>query len=58
MVVDMELKRRINNVMKAMKEAKHYDMKVIWSNKLQQLLKINRRKQEYEGLQVQTRMVH
>jgi len=41
-----------------MKEAKHYDMKVIWSNKLQQLLKINKRKQEYEGLQVQTRMVH
>ena len=45
----MKLERRINNVMKAMKRSKHYDMKVIWSNKLQELLKLKERKYERGG---------
>ena len=56
MVIDMKLERRINNVMKAMKQSKHYDMKVIWSNKLQELLKLKERK--YERIQDSARSVH
>jgi|TARA_E500000318_G_scaffold80201_1_gene75291 hypothetical protein len=56
MVIDMKLERRINNVMKAMKRTKHYDMKVIWSNKLQELLKLKERK--YERIQDSARSVH
>ena len=57
MVIDMKLERRINNVMKAMKRTKHYDMKVIWSNKLQELFEIRGRK-AFERLEHQARMVH
>jgi len=57
MVIDMKLvERRINNVMKAMKRTKHYDMKVIWSNKLQELLKLKERK--HERIQDSARSVH
>jgi len=49
--------RRIENLMKVMKIAKDYDMKVIWNDKLQQLF--NRRKvKAYERFEDQTRMVH
>ena len=36
------IEKRIENLIKVMKDAKDYDMKVIWNNKLQQLC--NRRK--------------
>ena len=49
--------RRINNVLKAMREAKPYDMKMIWNKKLQELFRI-RGEKAFERLQVQTRMVH
>ena len=29
--------KRIDNIMKVMRKAKHYDMKVIWNDKLQKL---------------------
>ena len=49
--------RRIENIMKVMKKAKDYDMKVIWNNKLKQLF--NRREaKSYERLEDQARMVH
>ena len=49
--------RRIENIMKVMKKAKDYDMKVIWNNKLKQLF--NRREDKaYERLEDQARMVH
>ena len=44
------MERRINNVMKVMKDAKDYGMKSIWSNKLQQLFKL-RERQAHERLQ-------
>ena len=48
--------RRIENIMKVMKKAKDYDMKVIWNNKLKQLF--NRREAKaYERLEDQARMV-
>jgi|TARA_B100000424_G_scaffold214203_1_gene171814 ferric iron reductase protein FhuF len=55
---DMSLmEKRIENIMKVMKKAKDYDMKVIWNNKLKQLF--NRREAKaYERLEDQARMVH
>jgi len=51
------IEKRIENLIKVMKDAKDYDMKVIWNNKLQQLF--NRRKAKaYERLEDQARMVH
>ena len=51
------IERRIENLIKVMKDAKDYDMKVICNNKLQQLF--NRRKAKaYERLEDQARMVH
>jgi len=49
--------KRIDNVMKAMREAKDYDMKVIWNDKLQKLFEIRKRK-AYERLEHKARMVH
>ena len=49
--------RRINNVMKVMKDAKDYGMKSIWSNKLQQLFKL-RERQAHERLQDSARSLH
>jgi len=49
--------RRIDNVMKAMRDAKDYDMKVIWNKKLQELFEIRGRK-AFERLEHQARMVH
>ena len=49
--------KRINNVLKAMRDAKDYDMKVIWNRKLQELFEIRGRK-AFERLEHQARMVH
>ena len=49
--------RRIDNVLKAMKQCKDYDMKVIWNDKLQKLFEIRKRK-AYERLEHKARMVH
>ena len=54
----MSLKeRRIENIMKAMKRAKDYEMKSIWSRKLRELFKVRGRK-AFERLEDKTRMVH
>ena len=49
--------KRIDNVMKAMREAKDYECKTIWNNKLQQLFEI-RKVKAYERLENKARMVH
>ena len=49
--------KRINNVLKAMRDAKDYDMKVIWNRKLQELFEIRGRK-AFERLEHQARMVN
>ena len=49
--------RRIENIMKVMKKAKDYDMKVIWNNKLKQLFD-RREAKAYERLENQGGMVH
>jgi hypothetical protein len=51
------MEKRIDNVMKAMREAKDYGCKMIWNNKLQQLFEI-RRVKAYERLEDKARMVH
>ena len=54
----MSLKeRRIENIMKAMKRAKDYEMKSIWSTKLRELFEIRGRK-AFERLEDKARMVH
>ena len=54
----MSLKeRRIENIMKAMKRAKDYEMKSIWSRKLRELFKVRGRK-AFERLEDKARMVH
>jgi hypothetical protein len=55
---DMSLmEKRIDNVLKAMRDAKDYGCKVMWNNKLQQLFEIRGRK-AFERLEDQARMVH
>ena len=51
------IERRIENLIKVMKDAKDYDMKLIWNNKLQQLFE-TRKAKAYERLEDQARMVH
>ena len=62
------IEKRIENLIKVMKDAKDYDMKVmreakdyeckmIWNKHLQKLFDIRKRK-AYERLQDQARMVH
>ena len=51
------LERRIDNILKAMRDAKDYEMKSIWNRKLQELFKI-RKDKAYERLQHEARMVH
>ena len=51
------LNKRIDNVMKVMREAKDYECKMIWNKHLQKLFDIRKRK-AYERLQDQARMVH
>jgi ribosomal protein L29 len=49
--------RRINNVLKAMRDAKDYEMKSIWNRKLQELFEVRGRK-AFERLEHEARMVH
>ena len=49
--------KRIDNVIRVMRKAKDYDMKVIWNDKLQKLFEIRKRK-AYERLEHEARMVH
>jgi hypothetical protein len=49
--------RRIENIIKVMKKAKDYEMKVIWNTKLQQLFE-KRKVKAYERLEDQARVVH
>ena len=51
------MEKRIENIMKAMKRAKDYDMKSIWSRKLKELFEIRGRK-AFERLEDQARVVH
>ena len=51
------LERRIDNILKAMREAKDYEMKSIWNRKLQELFEIRGRK-AFERLEHEARMVH
>ena len=51
------IEKRIENLIKVMKDAKDYDMKIIWNNKLQQLFD-RRKAKAYERLEDQARMVH
>ena len=51
------IEKRIENLIKGMKDAKDYDMKIIWNNKLQQLFD-RRKAKAYERLEDQARMVH
>ena len=50
-------KKRIANLMAAMKLTKDKEMKDIWTRKLQQLFDLRARK-AYERLENQARMVH
>ncbi len=54
---DNMMEKRIDNVMKAMRAAKDYGCKMIWNNKLQQLVEI-RKVKAYERLEDKARMVH
>ena len=51
------IEKRIENLIKVMKDTKDYDMKIIWNNKLQQLFD-RRKAKAYERLEDQARMVH
>ena len=51
------MEKRIENIMKAMKRTKDYEMKSIWSIKLRELFEIRGRK-AFERLEDQARMVH
>ena len=51
------MEKRIENIMKAMKRTKDYEMKSIWSRKLRELFEIRGRK-AFERLEDQARMVH
>ena len=51
------IEKRIENLIKVMKDAKDYDMKVIWNSKLQQLFDLRARR-AYERLENQGGMVH
>ena len=51
------MEKRIDNILKAMRDAKDYEMKSIWNRKLQELFKIRERR-AYERLEHKARMVH
>jgi hypothetical protein len=51
------LEKRMDNILKAMRDAKDYEMKSIWNRKLQELFKIRERR-AYERLEHKARMVH
>ena len=51
------IEKRRENLIKVMKDAKDYAMKVIWNGKLQQLFE-RRKAKAHERLEDQARMVH
>ena len=51
------MERRVENIMKAMKKAKDYEMKSIWNRKLKELFEVRGRK-AFERLENKARMVH
>ena len=51
------MEKRIDNILKAMRDAKDYEMKSIWNRKLQELFEIRGRK-AFERLEHEARMVH
>ena len=51
------MEKRIDNILKAMRDAKDYEMKSIWNRKLQQLFEVRGRK-AFERLEHEARMVH
>jgi hypothetical protein len=51
------MEKRVDNILKAMRDAKDYEMKSIWNRKLQQLFEVRGRK-AFERLEDQARMVH
>ena len=51
------MEKRIDNILKAMKDAKDYEMKSIWNRKLQELFEVRGRK-AFERLEHEARMVH
>ena len=51
------MEKRIDNILKVMREAKDYEMKSIWNRKLQELFEIRGRK-AFERLEHEARMVH
>ena len=51
------MEKRIDNILKAMRDPKDYEMKSIWNRKLQELFEIRGRK-AFERLQHEARMVH
>jgi|TARA_E500000178_G_scaffold288976_1_gene291852 ribosomal protein L29 len=51
------MEKRIDNILKAMRDAKDYEMKSIWNRKLQELFEVRGRK-AFERLEHEARMVH
>ena len=51
------MEKRIDNILKAMRDAKDYEMKSIWNKKLQELFEVRGRK-AFERLEHEARMVH
>ena len=51
------MEKRIDNILKAMRDAKDYEMKSIWNRKLQELFEIRGRK-AFERIEHEARMVH
>ena len=51
------MEKRIDNILKAMRDAKDYEMKSIWNRKLQELFEIRGRK-AFDRLEHEARMVH
>ena len=51
------MEKRIDNILKAMRDAKDYEMKSIWNRKLQHLFEVRGRK-AFERLEDRARMVH
>ena len=50
-------KKRIANIMAVMRLAKDYEMKTIWSKKLQELIKLQKRRLN-ERFQPKSKLVH
>ena len=51
------MEKRIDNILKAMRDAKDYEMKSIWNRKLKELFEVSGRK-AFERLEHEARMVH